>query len=217
MGIRLIGSTGGLGEVGGSLKALRVTQFPYDYGSLGAYSAGVSSAIMAAGLASAAPIVSFRYGGANLAVIKRIELSMGGLGTAFTAGQATFNLFAARSFTVNDTGGAAATLTTNNNKLRTSFGTTGLSDLRASSTATLTAGTRTKDATPLKTISLGIGTTASLAYVPMNTPLFGADPNSHPLVLAQNEGWVIEATVPATGTWAFSCNVEWTEMATTAF
>jgi len=30
----------------------------------------------------------------------------------------------------------------------------------------------------------------------------------HPEVLTQNEGFVIEATVPATGTWTFSVKVD---------
>jgi hypothetical protein len=33
-----------------------------------------------------------------------------------------------------------------------------------------------------------------------------------PLVLAQNEGFVVQATVPATGTWAFQAIIEWSEV-----
>jgi len=33
------------------------------------------------------------------------------------------------------------------------------------------------------------------------------------LVLANNEGFVIEATVPATGVWFFDVKVDWEELA----
>jgi hypothetical protein len=33
------------------------------------------------------------------------------------------------------------------------------------------------------------------------------------LLLAQNEGFVVRATVPATGTWQFGVTVVWTEVA----
>ena len=52
----------------------------------------------------------------------------------------------------------------------------------------------------------------STQWIPM-VDLFHADPGSEsPLVLAQNEGFVIRATVPATGTWQFGCTVTWTEL-----
>jgi hypothetical protein len=41
---------------------------------------------------------------------------------------------------------------------------------------------------------------------------FIKDPGSHPMLLAQNEGFMIRSTVPATGTWAFSVTVEWDEV-----
>ena len=37
--------------------------------------------------------------------------------------------------------------------------------------------------------------------------------SDHPFILAQNEGFNIAATVPATGTWRFSVQVEWEELA----
>jgi hypothetical protein len=37
-------------------------------------------------------------------------------------------------------------------------------------------------------------------------------PGEHPLILAQNEGIVIQATVPATGTWQFGVKIDWTEI-----
>jgi len=43
--------------------------------------------------------------------------------------------------------------------------------------------------------------------------LFHANPGGEsPLVFAQNEGFVVRATVPATGTWQFGVTVAWTEV-----
>jgi len=94
----------------------------------------------------------------------------------------------------------------------TSMGTTLLGAARISSTAALTAGTKTLDTHALAQYSASFGTTVSTQWIPM-IDLFHADPGSEsPLVLAQNEGFVIRATVPATGTWQFGCTVTWTEL-----
>jgi hypothetical protein len=43
--------------------------------------------------------------------------------------------------------------------------------------------------------------------------LFGEDIGpEHPVLLAQNEGFVVRATVPATGTWQFGITVAWAEV-----
>lgn len=218
MGINLLGGvTGSKQEVETATLAARVALRPLDVGALGAFKAGSASGIMAAALAGASPIFSFRGPSTGLALIRRVTFEMGVLGTAFTAGSGLFNLFAARGFSASDTGGGALTMTTNNAKLRTAFATSGVQDIRCSATATLTAGTRTKDAAPLAAINVPVpATTVSTILVP-NRSLLIAQPGDWPLVLAANEGFVIEATVPATGTWAFSCNVEWDEIAAASY
>jgi hypothetical protein len=46
--------------------------------------------------------------------------------------------------------------------------------------------------------------------------LFALDVSGEwPLVLVQNEGFIIRATVPATGTWEFGVLLEWSEIVTT--
>src|SRR5258706_8990728 len=95
---------------------------------LGSYCMGANSGTMAAGLGAGAPVFSFRYGAANLAIIRKITAEADDITTAFVAGAAKFDLITARSFTISDTGGTAGTLTTNNGKLRTNFPTTGISD-----------------------------------------------------------------------------------------
>jgi hypothetical protein len=107
---------------------------------------------------------------------------------------ATFNLIAARSFTASDTGGVSILPSGNQNKLRTSgMGTTLLTDARISQTATLSAGTRTKDAQGPR---LDRGWRAQHGgchgrQILLPYPIFDQRPGEHPLVLAQNEGFVI--------------------------
>jgi hypothetical protein len=194
-------------------KAARVSPRDVDYGAFGIYSEGQSSGLMAAGLAANSPIFAARWGDATrFALIKRVIFSAGNDATAFTAGSFLFKLFVARSFSVADTGGTSMLPVTNENKLRANMGTTLFSDMRLSSTATLTAGTRTKDANPLGALAGGIPNVAGSSIILPN-PLWEALPGDHPCLLAQNEGLVIEATVPATGTWKFAVRINWAEVA----
>jgi hypothetical protein len=88
-----------------------------------------------------------------------------------------------------------------------------LTEIRHSSTATLTAGTRTKDAQPVDCLLANVGTVANTGFlVSPGGILFEKTPQEHPLVLAQNEGFTIEATVPATGTWKWVIITEWDEV-----
>lgn len=167
---------------------------------------------MAAGLGAAAPIFSFRYGGSGLLLLRRVLFGAANAGTAFTAGTCVFNLFAARSFTASDTGGT--TITPTLNKLRTSFATTGLTAALISSTATLTAGTRTLDSQPLATLVGAASATASAVIINPATPFLDRRVGEWPDVIANNEGFVIQATVAATGTWTFSVQVDWEEVST---
>jgi hypothetical protein len=216
MASQIAGNTiGNILEVEAGTKAARVTLRPEDYGALGIYSLAPSNgaSAMAAGLAANSPIFSFRWGNANLALIKRIVFSAGNGATAFAAGIAKFDLVAARSFTANDTGGVSVLPSGNQNKLRTSgMGTTLLTDARISQTATLTAGTRTPDANALASIVAGVPNTAGATII-SPFPMWDARPGEHPFLLAQNEGFVIQATVPATGVWFFAVKVDWIEIA----
>lgn len=216
MAIQLIGNGGTVAEVEANTRAQRVTIRPQDVGALGSYEISEASGTMAAGLAANSPIFSFRWSSAaGLAVVKSVYMSAGNAGTAFAAGVATFKCIAARSFTVSDSGGTALTLTGNNGKMRTSHATTLLGDARIASTATLTAGTRSLDSTAIGTLLAPVSTAASTTLISPGTNLFDSgDSNAYPLILAQNEGFVITATVPATGTWAFAVNVEWDEVTT---
>ena len=229
------GTSAALTDVGSNTKAMRIEALPTDVGSLGAYQIVATSGTVAAGLAAAAPVFSFRWGDASRAcLIKRVSMVAKNAGTAFTAGAQLHELLVARSFTASDTGGTSVLPTGNSQKKRTSFGTTLVTDMRIASTGTLTAGTRTLDgaavgalrglvpATQTSYIMVGASSNhvpgaATTAFVMDWADLYVQDTGDEwPLVLVQNEGFIIRSTVPATGTWDFSIRVQWTEVATTA-
>lgn len=199
----------------GSLQVVRhlATPFPIDYGVGGCFQLTSKSGIMAAGLAANAPIYSFRWTSSSLlALVRRIRIQAWSLGTGFTAGIATFDLFRCTAWTVADTGGLTDTLTGDNGNLRTAMPASLLTEIRHSSTATLTAGTRTRDAQPTDATNFTVTTAAFTTFTASTMKLFERLDAEYPLVLAQNEGFTIQATVPATGTWSFQVTPEWDEV-----
>jgi len=210
MAIQIAGNAGVVAEVDAN-RAVSTVIRPTDWGALGAYSKALTSGTMAAALASGSSIFQFRNSTSNVYLLRRVFISAGDL-VAFTAGLITFQLTVARNFTANGSGGTAATLTGNTGKLRTSMATTGTADIRISSTAALTAGTWTLDGDPIGAISTSAPATAGVNFLPQSV-LFDRRVGEQPLILAQNEGFNISATVPATGTWQFSVQVDWEELA----
>lgn len=223
MAIQIQGQDGTVAGVRGTtFRAQAVETMPPDYGSLGIYRLGMTSGTMAAALAANSEIFQFRWPDATrLALIHRVSISAGANVAATAAALLSFRLTAARSWTVAGSGGTRATLTGNNAKLRTSMGTSLVNDAGISTTGLLTAGTKTLDGIDLASISYGIGTGAITTSLPLNiipdTTLFSSELGSgHPIVLAQNEGFVIRTGIinPLTMTWAFSVNVVWSEVTT---
>lgn len=227
------GTSAVLADVDSGTKALKTRLHPVDV--LGSYQIEAISGSMAAGLAAGSTIFSVRWTDATkFMLLRRLSMDARILGTAFTAGATLFDLIIARSFTVSDSGGTSVLPTGNSQKRKTSFGVTLLGDLRISSTAALTAGTRTLDgssiinirghvpatSTSAPLISAGSGGGASAAagaatsgYAALPIDLFAPDfAGEWPIVLATNEGFIIRATVPATGVWDFSVTMEWSEV-----
>lgn len=215
MPFQVEGFGGVVADVGGTtFRALKVQQMPLEYGALGSYRKSLLSGTMAAGLAGNAVVYSWRWGDASrLGVVQKVILDgLSGSATAFAAGFGKVDMVLGRSFSASNTGGTGGTLTGNNGKLRTSMGTTLLTDVRISSTAALAGGTVTLDTDPVGQISLSFGTVASVQYA-NQVPLFGEDIGpTHPLVCVQNEGFQLRATVPATGTWQFGATTVWAEV-----
>lgn len=216
MAIQVQGTGGIVAEVDGTnYRAVRTTLRPIDYGALGSYRLSLLSGTMAAGLAANSEVFQFRWSDATrLCVVTSIIWDgLSGSATAFAAGLGKVDVLVARSWTADGAGGTAATLTGNNQKQRTSMGTTLLGAARISSTAALTVGTKTLDAQAIAQYSATFGTATSTQWIPM-IDLFHADAGTEsPLIFAQNEGFVVRATVPATGTWQFGVTVTWSELA----
>jgi hypothetical protein len=197
-------------DVGGSI---RVNNRPIISATLGEYQCSLSVApqgpVLAAGIRFA-----FRYGGANLCLVEKIIFDGAGVTTALTAGQAfTWQAIARRSYTVSDaTGGTAATLTTNNCKLRTSYATTGVSSIHiATAAAVLSGGTSTPDAQPFGSVTAGL---AGAGTFMGEATLFDGYEVGHPQIFAQNEGFSINLLTasPAAGTIGYGFTVKWTEV-----
>lgn len=215
MAIQLQGNAGTVAEVDGTnYRAVRTTLRPIDYGSFGGYRLAQLSGTMAAGLAANSEIFQFRWADATrLCIVTSVIFDgLSGSATAFTAGFGKVDMLVARSWTADGSGGTAATITGNNAKQRSSMGTTLLGAARVASTAALTAGTKTLDTQAIGQYSTTFGTVANVQAIPQ-FDLFHMDPGGEsPLILAQNEGFVVRATVPATGTWQFGVTVCWTEV-----
>jgi len=204
---------------GFTYRPMRVTIRPLDYGSLGQYriSTWEDGGTMAAGLAANSEIYQVRWVSTpQLAVVWGVQLdTFFSVGTGFTAGFANITLTIARSWTVDGSGGATANLT-NNNMLRTSMPSSLMGAIRTSTGTDLTAGTKTLDAQPVGRLAFSVGT-ATYTQITGQLSLYGASSledggNPAGLVLAQNEGLVMQATVPATGVWGFSVGFAWSEV-----
>jgi len=223
MPFQIQGFGGTVAEVDGTtFRALRVTTRPVDYGSLGYYRMSQISGTMAAALAANAEMYQFRWTDATrLAVVFLIDISAGQNVAASAAAIVSFEAVIARAWTVDGSGGTAATITGNNGKLRTSMGTMLAGAMRISTTAGLTAGTKTLDTQGISNVAFGIGTGAittsnSLIICPLRSLLDAGPPNMHPIVLAQNEGWIVKngpVIFPAAMTWNFGVTHAWAEVA----
>ena len=213
--LNLVGiNTGAGAEVETATQALRVTQRALDVSSGGSFRLTSRSGIMAAGLAANSPVYAMRNAsGTLLTVVNRIRISAWSLGTAFAVGLGTAELYRATAWTAADTGGVTDVITTVQGKLRTTFNSiASLAEIRHSATATLSAGTRTLDSQPMEALNVSVGTVANTPFIPIGTSILSKEVGEYPLVLAQNEGLVIQMTVPATGTWSFAITAVWDEV-----
>ena len=225
MAIQIQGNGGVVADVDGTtFRALRVTNRPVNYGSLGIYRLGMTTGTMAAALAANAEIFQWRWADAsNLGLCYKVTMSAGAQLASTAAVAVGFNLAIARAWTAAGSGGTRAVLTGNISKLRTSMGTSLVNDAGIATTAGLTAGTKTIDhaTSNLGSITTGIGTGAITVAIGMpifpDTDLFNAaDGTGMPMVFAQNEGFIVRNSPvawPATMTWVGSVNCIWAEAA----
>jgi hypothetical protein len=204
--------------------ATRVTIRPP--AALGFYSIGVGTGVYV-GLAAGAAVFSARWGDATrLALILRVTVSViQSAAVSTTGGRVDRRLIIARSFTASDTGGTIISLTGNNNKMRTSQGTSLFTDMRVASTAALSVGTRTLDSqgvgiaavwANLTTSPTATGTASTTAHnrIIDKYDLFNTTANfNYPIVLAQNEGIIVDmqSAQPSGSSLSTFIEVQWAE------
>lgn len=201
-------------------KAARVSVRPLDYGALGAYAYGGFTGVLPAALAANSEIFQFRWADATrFAVIRKVRISASVSTTFFAAGvPIQIDLVKAGSWSVQGTGGTGLTpaaLLKRRSTMASAI--LGAGDMRIATTAALGAGTKTLETLALSSIAAAGPITASLngGIIAPGTILWQAEvgDGEMPLVLAQNEGFVIRSVaVPATGTWMASVNIDWTEV-----
>lgn len=202
-------------------QAARYSGRPMEVGALGAYSLGVQSGVIAAGLGGNSEIFQMRWTHATrMMLLRSVSLSAAPGTTAFTAGPIEFNMTVARSWSADGTGGNAIVFSSGGgNKKRTDFALSSFSDtgVRSISTAALGAGTKTLDTNKVASISSYVSSVATTAasgpLVAPGTILWQRNTHDeYPFLFETNEGFVIRATVPVTGTWQASITVEWAEV-----
>lgn len=199
--------------------ALRASIRPIEKGIGGSYSIALASGVMAAALAAGSPIVAFRWSAANLnALVRKVRLTANTDATAFAQGSTIFDLIRATKLPAQYTGGAVVTLSGKDQARSTrmpasqqQISNTATGNIAIASTATLVAGTPapTLDSNPMGILVGGAGANPAIQLVP--PPGYLIDPTElarEPLELQAGEGFVIRATVPATGTWKFGIEID---------
>lgn len=202
-----------LGDGSVQRSMILATLFPNDYAAGGGiYSHCAQSGVMLAGLAANSPVYSFRWPAGIIGLVHRVMVNAWCVTTPFLGGVAAFDMFAARNFTAPDTGGNAANFGGNAAKLHTIMASSAASIMIATSAA-LVPGTRTLDPDPLNRIVAAAPKATDTMFF-SSTAIFDRRMGEQPLRLAPNEGFVLRATIPATGAWQFTVTTEWDELPT---
>lgn len=201
-----------------TMLAARTSERPPE--CLGAYSMGLTSGALTVA-AAGSTVYSFRWAPAvttNLCMIRRVEIGFSTI-TAFTAAQSLqYSMQIARQWTASDTGGTAALFTqTNTGKMRTVMPTSafaGGGQIMIANTGANTAGTRTLDT---QAMAFTQGSSTALATTMLNNPIYQHQTGDYPLILAANEGFIINnvQVMGAVGVINLTVNVEWMELAAT--
>jgi hypothetical protein len=233
-GLQIQGAGGSVVEAGAfGAKGLHVLVKPHDYGALGHYRALLTTGTIAAGMAANGELVQMRWVDATrVCVIQEVNvLEFRNITTAFVAGPYNFNVIRSTAWSADGSGGGAVSVADPQLQARASAMGASLfsTGFRLATTAALGAGTKTFDTLPMGGCFGNVGSTPAIAqmYIPAGSPVTGyggpgvellptdIGAGEHPIVLVQNEGISIRATVPGTGTWIATFLVKWAEL--TAF
>lgn len=225
------GNGGTVAEVESASRAIRTTPRPIDPaagGARGCYRYSGVTGVLPAALAASGVVFAARFDPAvasDVAIVTQFSTRFLPL-TPFTAATLTdhtsFDAFIGRSFSANYTGGTPATLTGDNLKLRTSFASTQMADIRIATTAAFTGGTITIPTHPFAR-SLRKGNRVNPAAATEETIMpttdgmdadFRVGDGEYPIVLADQEGIIVRnRTVwPAAGTGQLLVTMVWCEL-----
>lgn len=201
----------------------QVLIMPLPPGALGSYSVGAVTGALTFTLATNDIIFAFRWGNSvNCAVVDYVAVSVSVAGAITTGVVTGLELVPVKDFWNAYTGGTnlLGASPDNDKKLKTSFPTSLVSDLQIATTIPLELPhvPGTPDTIPIAQVIFGTGTTASSTLLD-KTALFHRDTNSYPLILTQDEGFVIRMALngPASGSLRVSVNAHWIEMSKQVF
>lgn len=178
---------------------------------IGRYRISTSTGTMAAGIAAGSAIFSGRWASTTkIALIEEVVIDeLAALGTAFaTAGSVTVQLTTCTGFTAADSGGSSLTGSAVVAYLDPSYSNSVFTDLRVATTAALTAGTRTVTANVAQVAGYSAGGANEKLFVGRTMHDWN---RLGPIVLRADAGFLLRATVEATGVWGAKISVGWSE------
>jgi hypothetical protein len=218
MALKLIGDVSGYEADSNADKALYVESRPHALCGLGAYAAPANTGAITATLSATQDLLSFWWNHPSHLCLVRSVFVTGMVTSAITTGvQFDLALYMARGFTAPDTGGTSFSIFgPDNNKLRRDFPTSAVGDYRVANTAGLGVGTYSLDSQPLGRACAWTGTALGTRFYKQSGqyPLLDRSGyGQYPVVLAQNEGIVVQNPTagPATGTFTIQFVIEWQE------
>jgi hypothetical protein len=194
-------------------KALRTSLRPIEHDTGGFYRVGGASGALT-GAGANTPVFSLRWTSATLNAIILAFQWWWFLSTAFGAAQIVdHGLYVARGFSASDSGGTDIKPTGNTGKKRTVYPTTAIGDLRIASAGALTVGTRTLDGQNIGARGQWAGAVGAALSPGIASFNFRLD-DEHPVVLAQNEGLILQnlTAMGATGVIKLYVDVAWLEV-----
>lgn len=220
-----IGARVGMGA-GTVWTPMHTASGPISVGAGGGYRLSMTSGTMAAALGANSEIFQFRYvtAATRVCVVHGISVSAAlitppAVGVV-AVGPLVFRAAHARAWTAAGTGGTRATMTTNNQKQRTSHATSEVNDIGICTTAALVAGTKTLDAQDFGSVvssmyfDLAAGDVSGVLIPKTNLLGDFTGGLAFPATYANQEGFAIRigAAFPATMTWVYTVDVAWSEV-----
>lgn len=184
MGIQVWGLDGTVQEVDQPFNAARVAIWPGP--EIACVSLGVQTGVLPTATPAGALLFSLRNAGSNLLLVRRVTVGFA-IATNFTTSQRIeLALTLARGWTAFESGGNLVSFAGNRHRQATPPLN---AEARVATTAGLTAGTgRAVDA---QYFGLAHGGASAAVTTMPATPLVSLDAGDYPLVLANNEGFVV--------------------------